>query len=559
MNKYLRSTWVAILLPATLLSQKPVPDTFPHDDNPRQHPGASTLMPYNRLLHSAGKVISFGDSSLENHTLDLCIMPDKKNLLVEDRYGIALISLSSNAVIARWSFRDDRDWKSFVSTYSGITYFTDDHKTYIAWGAAAPDSKKSVIMIAEWDGKKIAAVSGIPVDRQEPAGLALPNQVVAQIENGVLYIYAVLNGNDQLIKIRFSDRSIVWTARTGVAPFAACIVHKKIYVSNWAGTQVTDTSRENAGTPWGRAYTDPVTGATERGSLSVIDIEQGALLHEIPLGLHPNAIVKSTDDKYLYIANANSDYISVVDVKREKVVDSIPTGIFSQKFHFYGSSPNALALDPATNTLYVANGMDNALAVLQLGSRNAVYSPAKLLGFIPTEAYPSAIVVANRRLYIGNLEARGAGVLSPDKEAKKINGNWEMAFTIHKELASCSVVAIPSRDQLALYTKQVTRMNLFGRIKATTTAPRKNVAPVPLPERIGEPSVFRHVIYIIKENKTYDQVLGDISVGRGDRNLCIYGEQVTPNQHRLAGDFCLLDNYYASGKSSAEGHQWTDA
>src|SRR5581483_1154319 len=113
----------------------------------------------------------------------------------------------------------------------------------------------------------------------------------------------------------------------------------------WAGPQVTDTTLEHAGTPWGSAYTSPVTGATARGSLSIIDAQSGALEKELPLGLHPNAIITSPDSNYLYISNSNSDYVNVVDVRASTVIDSIPVGLFSGNITYYGSSPNALATD----------------------------------------------------------------------------------------------------------------------------------------------------------------------------------------------------------------------
>ena len=184
-------------------------------------------------------------------------------------------------------------------------------------------------------------------------------------------------------------------------------------------------------------------------------------------------------------------------------------------------------------------------------------------GYIPTESYPSGIAKIGNALYIANLEATGASVLSAsgikkkDATANTILPN--LAYSIHKQLASISVIEVPDKVQLKRYTRKVLEQNLENRIQTTFLPARKSQAPIPIPERIGEPSVFKHVLYIIKENKTYDQVYGDIKTGRGDASLCIYGDSITPNQHALANDFSLLDNYYASGKSSAEGHQWTDA
>jgi YVTN family beta-propeller protein len=343
---------------------------------------------------------------------------------------------------------------------------------------------------------------------------------------------------------------VIWAVPTGVAPFGLHIIGNKAYVTNWAGPLVTDSTLEYAGTPWGSAYTNPATGGTAKGSLSIIDLQRGVLLNELPLGLHPNAITASPDSRYLYIANGNSDYISVIDVQQEKIADTINVGLFAGSLTYYGSSPNALTTDPTGATLYVTNGFDNAVCVVRLG-RHASSTGAgvsSIKGYIPTEAYPGGIVTLNNDLYVANIEAKGSRVLSPQK-----------TYSVHQELASLSIIPIPSSKELKRYTKKVKEQSLFFRIALTNRAPRKNMPPRPLPERIGEPSVFKHVVYIIKENKTYDQVYGDLPQGRGMQDLCIYGDSVTPNQHRLVSDFSLLDNYYASGKSSAEGHQWADA
>lgn len=324
---------------------------------------------------------------------------------------------------------------------------------------------------------------------------------------------------------------------------------------------VTDSSREHAGIPWGSAYTDPATGAAKQGSLSVIDVNNGTIINELQLGLHPNAIVSSPDTHFLYVANGNSDYISVIDVENEKVIDSIEAGLFSKNYAYSGSSPNALLTDSSGHTLYVANGLDNAIAVIKLGKNVSLKGVGKtdVQGYIPTEAYPSGIALINRKLYVTNLEAKGARVLSEVRELKQPDSTFINAYSIHKELASLSIISLPGQKELKSYTEQVRKLNMFYRMALTNRPARKNIPPRPLPERIGEPSVFKHVVYIIKENKTYDQVFGDIQQGRGDSRLCIFGSAITPNQHKLARDFSLLDNYYASGKSSAEGHLWTDA
>lgn len=518
-------------------------------------------MPYNRLIQSAGKVIRFGNPNVENHALDLCLLPNKKHIAVEDRYGIIILNSLTKTIVADWRFEKDPQLKNLISTFSGISSFVYQNNSYITWGACDRGGNKAAIMLASWDGNKISNVTSIPVEPAAPAEKAIPNQVLPNWEDNNLYLYAVLNGNNQLLKIKFADHSIVWAAGTGVAPYGIAINGNKAYVTNWAGPLVTDTSKENAGTPWGAAYTNPATGATQQGSLSVIDINTGQKTNELMLGLHPNAMVKSKDNKFLYIANGSSDYISVVDIKKEVVTDSIETGLFSRQHNYFGSSPNALLINESGTKLYVANGMDNAICVVDLNGPLKINgkTPAKVSGYIPTEAYPSGILELENQLYVSNLEARGSAVLAASDELKEPSGKTIEAYSIHKELASVSIIPLPNKAQLNVYTTTVKKLNLYYRMLLTYALPRKNMVAKPVPERLGEPSIFKHVVYIIKENKTYDQVYGDIPGANGNAYLCIFGEKVTPNQHQLVKDFSLMDNYFASGKSSAEGHQWVDA
>ncbi|MEO8416519.1 MAG: phosphoesterase, partial [Ginsengibacter sp.] len=436
--KFIFATSVCIVLfPGVMLAQKKPANRLPFEDNTLQNSKQFTIMPYNRLIKSAGKVIAYGDSTLENHTLDVSVLPDKKNIVIEDRYGIAVLNIKSNKIIARWSFVQDKNWNYLISTYSGITSFTYKNKVFIAWGASG-SGNRSAIMITSWDGFNISNVTGISIDAISPASVALPNQVIGNIEDGKLYLYVVLNGNNQLLKIDFDSKKIVYAVPTGVAPYGLCIVGNKAYVTNWAGPVVTDTIPEHAGTPWGGAYTDPVTGATNPGSLSIINNATGKPENELQLGLHPSAIIKSADDKYVYITNGNSDYVSVIDVLKEQNIDSIYTGLFEQRYHYYGSSPGALLIDSGTGTLYVANGMDNAVAVIKLGKNGFSGSKGstKITGYIPTAAYPSGIEMVNQKLYITNLEASGSRVLSKTLEFKSSSGQPLKAYTIHREIAS---------------------------------------------------------------------------------------------------------------------------
>jgi YVTN family beta-propeller protein len=320
------------------------------------------------------------------------------------------------------------------------------------------------------------------------------------------------------------------------------------YVSNWAGPVPTDTTRETAGVPYGSAYIDHRTGGTLNGTVSVIDLKDGREVKQIVVGLHPNAIIKSNDEQFIYVANGNSDYVSVIHTSTNTVVDSIPVSVMQGKQSYIGSSPNALLLDKPGKRLYVANGMDNALAVVDIGNLSADGKGShKLQGFIPTEAYPAGLCVDDKNIYVCNLEGEGSRL--------EIKG----AYNSHHSQATISVIPIPKDEELSAFTKRVEKANLIFRSQLSQLLPRQSVKPKPVPDRIGEPSLIKHVLYIIKENRTYDQVFGDLPQGNGMKSLCIYGDSITPNQHQLTKDFELMDNYYVSGKSSAEGHQWTDA
>jgi len=520
-------------------------------------------MPYNRVLDPAGESVSFGDGNYENHSLDVITLPDDKTLLVEDRYGIAIFDIHSRKLVHRWTFNQDSRFNGLMSTYSGIHAVVYHDSTFIFWGAGGRNIvwgdalANSFVMQAYWDGKKIKLLHAYPFPAEAPATIALPNQVITKIEQGQLYFYTILNGNNKIVKVRVNDHHLIWQSQTGMAPFGLEIIGERVYVTNWAGP-LPDSSngQETAGIPWGEAYIDPKTGAISRGTVSVFNIHTGQALQEIEVGLHPNAIIGSPDGQYIYIANGNSDYISVIQTSINTVVDSIFVGLFSSDKEFIGSTPNAMAINKEGNLLYVSNGLDNAICLvdIKIESSGKTY---RVRGYIPTEAYPSGIALHQNEIIVTNLESTGARALSTVQGGD--NQKKSKLFNAHHQLASISFIPIPDEVQLKEYTEKVRKLCMEHRLALTKSLPRPYVAPRPVPERIGEPSVFKHVLYIIKENRTYDQVMGDMPEGRGMPSLCIFGDSITPNQHQLARDYVLLDNYHVSGKGSAEGHHWASA
>ena len=514
------------------------------------------LLPYNRWIDPAGVQIYFGNPEEENHALDVALSPDEKWLAIEGRYEAAIVSVATGKIEALVYGDDFFKGQHVMGTFSGITWLMEGSQYRLFWSVVG-DMDTSYVLEARWENGKLTPADRFPFASVAPASTALPNELLIQKEDGRSCLYVVLNGNNTVVKMDPDTKEMIWTSLTGVAPFGIAKANGKIYVTNWAGSWPDNGDPDVAGVPWGKAKVVPQNGSTREGTVSVLDPKTGILLKEIKVGLHPNDIVAGPDEKFVFIANANSDDITSVSTANDEVTETIPVRLSPEKNPWWGDSPNGLAFSKSGDLLYVANGMDNAVAMVSLGqASNAATRERKsrVMGFIPTGAYPGAISVSgNGMLYIANIEAEGAHIPSYSADSTK------PVYNSHRMMASVSVIPMPRKNQLKEYTTKVESLNRLFRIATAAEMPRKDMFPVPVPARIGEPSVLKHVLYIIKENRTYDQVLGDMKSGDGDSTLTIFGQRVTPNTHQLCREFQLMDNFYVSGKCSAEGHQWTDA
>lgn len=515
------------------------------------------LLPYNRFIQPAGLQIYFGDEALENHALDAVLSPDGKWLVVEERYSIIFISTSDNKVKFKLANNDHPDLRGGMNTYSGITWHSGTEIQELFWSAIGRDNR-SFVVSARWDGSKAEFGRMLGYKAEPPAVMALPNEILIIREPAGEFIYVVLNGNNKVIKQDLQSGNTIWIADPGVAPYGLTMASGKLYVTNWAGRHPSVNDPDVAGVPWGMARVDNNKGgSTREGSVTVIDPVDGHIIKDIIVGLHPNEITSDSRGNFVYVTNSNSDNVSVINTKTDMVTETISVRLQPEINPYFGDSPNGLCLSPDGKSLFVANGMDNALAVIRLGknaTKKACKSISIVKGFIPTGAYPSAISILNKGyLYVCNLEAASVTLGLKDKNTDNI------VYNSHHQMASVSVIPLPGKKELKAYTDTVIAVNDLARATLSREEPRENIQPKTVPDRIGEPSLFKHVVYIIKENRTYDQILGDMKQGDGDPGLCIYGEEITPNTHKLSEEFMLLDNFYVSGKCSAEGHQWTDA
>jgi YVTN family beta-propeller protein len=492
---------------------------------PNLRPQALALSPDGRLLVTAGK------------THELVVVDPRTGAL---KQRVPLPSDKANEppanVVSTHILAPDKEGQL---SFTGLVFSPDGRRLYLA------NVNGTVKVFAVSPNGKVTGLFSIPLppvnarERKEeiPAGLALSPDGSR--------LYVVLNLSNRLAELDALTGKLLRTWEVGFAPFDVVLTPGKAYVSNWGGRRPDATSVTGPGGRGTRVRVDPVRHIANEGSVTVIELAADRVRREILVGLHASALAATPDARHVVVANSASDTLSVIDTRTDEVVETIWTK--PTPADLFGASPTALAFERTGRRLYVANGTMNALAVVE-------FAPARsrLLGLIPVGWFPGAVVVDARRhaLYVANIKGVSRG--RPNEKT----GRTE--YNSHQYYGSLSLLPVPSARALAGLTPVVLD-NCRAPMLATARLPaRPNQPPRPVPERAGEPSVFKHVIYVIKENRTYDQVFGDLPQGNGDASLCVFGENITPNQHKMVREFVLLDNTYCSGILSADGHQWAD-
>ena len=385
---------------------------------------------------------------------------------------------------------------------------------------------------------------GVP--EYKKSGKEIPTGLAVSPDGKRLYVAG--NVGNQLHEMDASTGKVLRSWGTGVAPYDVLLTGTKLYVSNLGGRRAGPNDLTAPAGRGSKVRVDPERALPTEGSVSVIDLATGTNKTEIIVGLHASALALSPNQKYVVVANTGSDTLSVIEVETDRVVEKIwarqsPADLF-------GAQPNALAFDRSGKLLFVCNGTQNAIAVVQFEPED---NASKVIGLIPVGWFPAGIAYdsAHRQLCVANLKGLGAlRSLKPGEPTKLSSKDF---------FGTVSLVPVPSGSKLITLTQTALNNMSYPMLAEARLPARPGQPPRPVPERVGEPSVFKHVIYVIKENRTYDQVLGDMPEGNGATNLCTFGEKYTPNQHKLAREFVLLDNTYCSGVQSADGHQWTDS
>ena len=428
-------------------------------------------------------------------------------------------------------------------SYAGLKFSADGRRIYfssingdVKVFGVAPDRKISPLF----------SIS-LPEFKHGKRTNEIPTGIAVAVDGKKIYVAA--NLSNRLLELEVTTGKILRSWNVGVAPLDVIRVGNKIYVSNWGGRR-PDASSVVGPAGLGTHVRVNARSIASEGSVSVIDLAQGTsatLPREIILGSHACALALSPNGKFLAVASAGSDMVSIIDTRSDEVIETVSTR--QMPGDPFGAQPDALAFDASGKILFCANASQNAIAVFQFVPRET-----KLLGLIPTGWFPSALAfdARGKKIIAANLKQ----IAAKNEPAKGMDA---FGFNTHQYAGSLSLIPVPSKGTLATLTQKASSNLRYPLLAQTRLPARPNRAPAPVPERAGEASVFKHVIYIIKENRTYDQILGDVTTGNGDPSLCNFGERVTPNEHKLVREFALLDNTFCSGILSADGHNWTDS
>lgn len=498
-----------------------------------QYPGPTEngfLLPNGWTLSPAGDQVEITDLPLNIHPL-----PGNQYAVVGtagyNAHKLSLIDLQSKKVVSditssqSWfGLATNADASHFWWSGGGLGSLVEVHRTGQTLKLAEPAAKAADKPLTK--GKNLPFTSGVTINAKEKK----------------LYQLDINRGS--LTETLLDDTKATRTATVAERPYDVLVGNegKFLYISDWSARLVL-----------------------------AVDAQTLKVVHRFGVGEHPNQMVLHPKDGRLFVACASSNAVYVIDTNRWVVGEIISTSLFPRAPE--GSTPDALAISPDGEMLYVANADNNCIAVVDVEHPNR----SVVEGFIPTGWYPTSVAVTpdGKNLLVGvgkgNQTKPNPITKESREELKKLTETDEfkaLPEVTRARLAtrkypyigttltgSLSIIKMPDADQLAEYTSVVYRNCPYSDLMLQVTKPssRKTV----IPTKVGQKSPIEHVLYIIKENRTYDQVLGDMPRGNGDPSLVLFGEEVTPNHHKLATEFVLLDNLYCNGHVSADGHPWS--
>lgn len=465
-------------------------------------------------LTSVGKQLPLGDLPL-----NMAVSHNRKMLAVtnngQSTQSLELFDIKGEKRI---------DSVTIPKAWYGLTFDDNDQYLYASGG------NDNWVVKYKIDGGKLVQsgtyVLGKPWPNPiSPAGLTVDGKADR------LYVVGKYDSCLYIVNIR--DKNILHKIHLSGVPYACLLSEdrKFLYISLWGGKKVL-------------VYNCMTNRITER----------------ISVGSHPNEMCLSKDDRYLYVANSDDNSVSVINTAQNKVVETLNAALYPNAPS--GSTSNAVALSEDDKTLYIANADNNCLAVFDV----SMPEKSRSVGFIPVGWYPTSVKIVRGDIYVAN----GKGLRSmanpygPNPIGRAQGVIYQEGDTTPRQVpvqyigglfkGTLSIIKEPSEQQLNLYSRAVYQNTPYSKEKELVTQGQPGN---PIPFKLGEASPIKHVFYIIKENRTYDQVLGDVKEGNGDSSLVLFGKNITPNQHKLVHDFVLLDNFYVDAEVSMDGHNWS--
>jgi len=464
-------------------------------------------------LTPVGNMLPLGDLPL-----NMAVSPSKKYLAVTNNgqsdQSVQLIDVKEMKIL---------DSVVMAKAWLGLAFSDDEKYLYVSGG-----NDNWIVRFAVNKGKLLPNDT-LVIDKPWPVKISIAG---IALDDSRHILYAVTKENNSLYAIDVNTKKVVGKFPLGAEGYTCMLSpnRKVLYVSCWGCNKIM-----------------------------LFDTEKLQPAGSIPVGDHPNELCLTGNGAILYVANANDNTVSVIDTKARRVIETLNAALFPDAPS--GSTTNGLTLSGDDKTLYVANADNNCLAVFNVSQPGNSISK----GFIPTGWYPTCVRVANSKLFVAN--GKGLSSLANPYGPNPAKRDEEVEYQQGSKVERIKVQYIgglfrgtlgildePGEEQLAAYSQAVYHNTPYSKDKEFESEGQQGN---PIPMRVGAASPIKHVFYIIKENRTYDQVLGDMPEGNGDTSLVLFGETITPNQHALAREFVLLDNFYVDGEVSADGHNWS--